>query len=64
MGRTLDREPRERVVAGLYTGPLGHLYSTVADILVLWTRWAAGNARTRIARRFSERSYSSSSSAS
>jgi hypothetical protein len=32
------------------TGPLGHLYGTVADIVLLWTRWAFSRVRGRVAR--------------
>jgi hypothetical protein len=44
----LDRPLTERAQAWLYTGPLGHLWSTVADIAVLWFRWIAGEARRRV----------------
>jgi len=27
------------LAAWLYTGPLGHLYGTTADIVELWARW-------------------------
>jgi hypothetical protein len=30
---------RTILAAWLYTGPLGHLYGTGADIVELWTRW-------------------------
>jgi hypothetical protein len=32
-------------IAWLYTGPLGHLYGTAADVIELWGRW--GIARTK-----------------
>jgi hypothetical protein len=35
----LDRPFSERAQAWLYTGPLGHLWSAVADIALLWFRW-------------------------
>jgi hypothetical protein len=36
------------LVEWLYTGPLGHLYGTTADIVELWVRW--GWSRLREAR--------------
>ena len=36
---------RMTLLAWLYTGPLGHLYGTTADIVVLWTKWAWSRAR-------------------
>jgi hypothetical protein len=30
---------RERLAAWLVTGPLGHLWSATADIVVIWTRY-------------------------
>jgi len=35
------------LVAWLYTGPLGHLYGTAADIVELWSRWGLASARAR-----------------
>jgi hypothetical protein len=43
----LARPRAERLLGWLYTGPLGHLYSAVADITVLWLRWAALRLRER-----------------
>jgi hypothetical protein len=40
-----------RLAAWLYTGPLGHLWSTVADIASLWTRWVVASARGRYSKR-------------
>jgi hypothetical protein len=40
--------PPRRLAAWLYTGPLGHLWSTTADIASLWLRWSAGRARERL----------------
>jgi hypothetical protein len=37
----------ERMLAWLYTGPVGHLWSAVADLSVLWARWIAAEARRR-----------------
>jgi hypothetical protein len=33
------RTAGERLVAWLYTGPLGHLWGAVADISSMWLRW-------------------------
>ena len=38
-------KPPERLLAWIVTGPPGHLWSAVADIAVLWARWAAGRLR-------------------
>jgi hypothetical protein len=40
-------KPRDRLAAWLVTGPLGHLWSAVADIVVLWTRYLWARARGR-----------------
>jgi hypothetical protein len=40
----------ERALAWLYTGPLGHLWGTLADIVELWGRWAAASARAKLGR--------------
>jgi hypothetical protein len=42
------RPPRERLVAWLVTGPLGHLYGTLADIGQLWLRWGISRVRARV----------------
>jgi hypothetical protein len=42
------RPPGERALAWLYTGPLGHLYGTLADIAVLWAKWIGGKVRSRV----------------
>jgi hypothetical protein len=39
--------PGRRLAAWLYTGPIGHLYSTLADLAVLWVRYG----RHRLGRR-------------
>jgi hypothetical protein len=31
----------------IVTGPLGHLWSAVADVTVLWVRWLVARARGR-----------------
>ncbi|HEX8743770.1 MAG TPA: hypothetical protein VF712_11600 [Thermoleophilaceae bacterium] len=43
--------PHRRLAAWIYTGPAGHLWSTLGDIAVLWARWAAGRARARYSNR-------------
>jgi hypothetical protein len=43
----ISRSPRERIAAWIVTGPLGHLYGTLADITVLWTRWGLSRVRAR-----------------
>jgi hypothetical protein len=47
----IHRSLREKLVAWIVTGPLGHLYGTVVDIAVLWVRWARERVRRRIAGR-------------
>jgi hypothetical protein len=37
----------DRFVAWLVTGPLGHLWSALADMTLLWARWLAHRARGR-----------------
>ncbi len=32
---------RERFLAWIYTGPVGHLYGTVADVIQLWVLYLA-----------------------
>jgi hypothetical protein len=41
------RGPLERLQAWLYTGPLGHLYGLVADVVTLWLRYARSRLRDR-----------------
>jgi hypothetical protein len=41
----LRRSPAERLAAWLVTGPLGHLWSTLADVVVLLARWARARVR-------------------
>jgi hypothetical protein len=43
----LRRPPAERAAAWLYTGPLGRLYGTLADIAELWAKWMLARARAR-----------------
>ena len=40
---------RERFLAWIYTGPLGHLYGTVADVVQLWILYLASLVRRRLA---------------
>jgi hypothetical protein len=40
-----------RALAWIYTGPIGHLWSTSADVVVLWGRWGAGKLRARYSKR-------------
>ena len=47
---SLGRPRGERALAWLYTGPIGHLWSALADLTVLWMRWIAGEARRRATR--------------
>jgi hypothetical protein len=37
----------ERFAAWIVTGPLGHLWSALADMAIVWTRWLAYRARGR-----------------
>jgi hypothetical protein len=43
----IRRTPTERAAAWLVTGPLGHLWSVTADLVVLWSRWLWARARGR-----------------
>jgi hypothetical protein len=36
---------RERFLAWIYTGPVGHLYGTVADVAQLWILYLASRIR-------------------
>ena len=52
------RTRAERLAAWLYTGPVGHLWSVMADVVVLWVRYGlfkvrrlAGAGRRSSARR-------------
>ncbi|MGI8441106.1 MAG: hypothetical protein ACR2NV_13095 [Thermoleophilaceae bacterium] len=38
----------ERLLAWLYTGPLGHLYSVVVDVAVLFARLILARARRSV----------------
>jgi hypothetical protein len=39
---------RERFLAWIYTGPLGHLYGTVVDVMQLWLLYLASLVRRRL----------------
>jgi hypothetical protein len=39
--------PVERAHAWLVTGPLGHLWSVTADVVLLWARYALTRLRGR-----------------
>ena len=39
---------RERFLAWIYTGPLGHLYGTVADVTELWILFLMSRNRRRL----------------
>jgi hypothetical protein len=42
------RGAAERALAWLFTGPLGHLYGLLADLTVLWARYARLRMRERL----------------
>jgi hypothetical protein len=45
----LVRRPvAEKLQAWIVTGPLGHLWSTTADITLIWARYLANRARGRV----------------
>lgn len=39
---------RERFLAWIYTGPVGHLYGAVADVTQLWILYVASLIRRRL----------------
>jgi len=39
------RSAPERLQAWFLTGPVGHLWSAVADVVELWARWQIARAR-------------------
>jgi hypothetical protein len=47
--------PHRRLAAWIYTGPLGHLWSTSIDVVVLWGEWGGRKLRERFARAYSNR---------
>ena len=40
--------PGERFLAWIYTGPLGHLYGTAADVTQLWLGYVGSVIRHRL----------------
>lgn len=43
--RDVRRRPGERLHAWVLTGPLGHLWSALADMTLIWARYLAHRAR-------------------
>jgi hypothetical protein len=41
---------RDRFLAWIYTGPVGHLYGTVADVTELWIRYLWSRIRRMLVR--------------
>jgi hypothetical protein len=39
---------RDRFLAWIYTGPVGHLYGTVADVTQLWFLYLMSHIRRRL----------------
>jgi hypothetical protein len=39
------RRPGEKLQAWIVTGPLGHLWSALADMTLIWVRYLAHRAR-------------------
>jgi hypothetical protein len=46
----IERSAAERAAAWAVTGPLGHLYGTLADLTVLWARYGRHRARQALRR--------------
>jgi hypothetical protein len=44
----IRRSPAERLAAWLLTGPLGHLWSALADVVVLLARCGRARVRGRV----------------
>jgi hypothetical protein len=44
----VHRTAAERLLAWIVTGPLGHLWSALVDIVVVWARYLAHRARGRV----------------
>jgi hypothetical protein len=42
------RPPAEKLHAWIVTGPLGHLWSALADVTTIWARYLANRARGRV----------------
>ena len=45
--RVLRRTASEKLQAWIVTGPLGHLWSALADMILIWARYLAHRARGR-----------------
>jgi hypothetical protein len=43
--RRVRRSAAEKLQAWIVTGPLGHLWSALADITLIWVRYLAHRAR-------------------
>ena len=44
----MPRRPlSEKLTAWIVTGPIGHLYGTLADITMLWVGWMLSRVRAR-----------------
>jgi hypothetical protein len=41
----VDRPTAEKLQAWIVTGPLGHLWSALADMAVIWVRYLAHRVR-------------------
>jgi hypothetical protein len=39
---------RDRFLAWIYTGPVGHLYGTVVDVTQLWTAFLMSRIQRRL----------------
>jgi hypothetical protein len=46
--RVRRRPVTEQLQAWIVTGPVGHLWSAMADITLIWTRYLASRVRGRI----------------
>jgi len=42
------RPAAEKLHAWIVTGPLGHLWSALADMSIIWARYLANRARGRV----------------
>jgi hypothetical protein len=47
---SVRRPIAEKVQAWIVTGPLGHLWSALADMTLIWSRWLGHRARRRLSR--------------
>jgi hypothetical protein len=46
--RVLRRPASEKLQAWIVTGPLGHLWSSLTDVVLIWARYLANRARGRV----------------